>query len=394
MRVAYITTWGQQCGIATYTEELAQALREDGVGPVAFAPAGEGAGIREVPGIPWREVWSRNCAGLSAQLLAHLDGVDVLHFQHEDGLFRDPSGFLAALDDCRKKVKTVVTLHTVRHYGGWESTGFYDDLCKLAHAVVVHTPEALVSLSHAKGRTTTLVRIPHGTPRVAVESSIVNGVEQRTRGVKFLGLPEPLASMIVNREVSLGLAQGFQGPSKNSLASIRGFASAVARRLSTKSAFVISGEAFDQSWWGILQGNIASTGYANRMFYSPQFVSHEQMAYVMAAADWGVLNTNAWVLSSSGAAHLYAAYGVPIACASRPIYYEALQAGAIPFDIRSDDPTMPSESLINVIGALSAHEDVREQVAADMRKWAASTDWAVIGRKHLELYTKLLRARS
>ena len=394
MRVAYVTTWGQQCGISTYTEELATALLEGGVvHPIALAPAEGGVGIREVPGIPWKTVWTRNCHGLSEQLALHLAGVDVVHFQHEDGLFMNPANFLAAVQDCRKLCKVVVTMHTVRHYGTWLYSGFYDDLCKLAHAVIVHTPEALVSLAHSRGRTAILTRIPHGTP-LPTSTLLPSEFEAaRERGVALLNLPPPLSGMILSREVSLGLVLGFQGPSKNPVGTIRGFATAVARRLAPRAALVISGEAADQTWWSIIQGNTVATGYNNRIFYNPSFVAADQVQYVMAAADWGVLNTHAWVLSSSGAAHLYAAHGVPIACANRPIYHEALQAGAIPFDLESD-VEVPSTSLINAVGALAAHVDVREQVASDMRDWAQATAWPRIGMKHIELYHRVLEKRT
>ena len=384
MRVAQVTTWGQQCGIATYAEELLTAQLGLSIQPLVLAPSEVGVGIREVSGIPWRSVWGRSSLNLGDELQAYLEGVNIVHFQHEDGLFRQPRAFLQALHQLNKICKVVVTLHTVWHYGGWEGSGFYDDLREVADVIIVHTPEALAALSLARSKRAKLIRIPHGTALSNDQPA------DRAKGLELLGVPAAIAERILEREVTLGLVQGFQGPSKNTVATIRGFATAISQRLAPKSLLAISGEIGDNSmWWSVMQGVATTTGYGNRIIISPSFVAPHQMQHVMAAADWGVLNTCSWVLSSSGAAHLYAACGVPICVANRPIYYEALQGGAVPFDLEVD-VGLPSRSLINSIGALASSSELRRGVGREMLEWAQRTSWENVAKKHLELYKELM----
>lgn len=385
--VAFVSTFGQQCGIATYTEELASAMVAGFMAaPLVLAPSEAGVGLREVPGVPWRTSWSRNTLDLYEQLQGFLPGVDVLHFQHEDGLFRNAPVFLAALNMLRThhpNIRRVVTLHTVRHYGGWECVGFYDDLLALADVVVVHTAEALASLSQTRRPTAQLIHIPHGT---AVVAPVARDVELRARGLARLGVVNAsIVERVLANEVTLGLVQGFQGPSKNTVATIRAFAEGISRRLIPKSVLVISGEAAEPSWWNTLNGVAYSTGYEHRIIISTRFTKQHEMPAVMAAADYGVLNTNAWVLSSSGAAHMFAAHGVPITCANRPIYHEALQGGAIPFWL-GESPEIPTLSTVNAIAALASHQSVRQAIRHDMLEWAERTSWQKIAKRHMEAY--------
>lgn len=388
MRIAYVSTFGQQCGIATYTEELCTAMVSQNIAaPTVLAPAEAGVGLREVPGIPWRSCWSRN-GHLLSQLEGFLRGVDVLHVQHEDGLFRNPSalfGMLHTVKETYPKLLRVVTLHTVRPYGDFECSGFYDALVRTVDVIIVHTVEALASVAQARGRTARLRYIPHGT--AVMEPPPPRDVDARVRGLKLLNITvSQHVERILADEVTVGLVQGFQGPSKNTVATIRAFAVATARRLITKSILVVSGEAYDPSWWGVLSGVANATGYADRILVSTGFTQPHNMAAVMAAADYGVLNTNAWVLSSSGAAHMFAAHGVPLTCANRPIYHEAIQGGAIPFWLNEQDVGLPSLSMVNALAALASDSDVRKTVRYELLSWATRTAWERIARRHLEVY--------
>lgn len=386
MRVAYVTTWGCACGIATYSEELVAALQAAGLcQPLILASAD--SCLRPVGvEVPTQLAWARSDPQLGEHLIAITDtppGIDVVHFQHEDGLFPDPRAFFRTLAMLRGrgKVKTVVTMHTVREYGGWTFSGFLDALVDLADAVVVHTPEALAAIACSTGNHAKLTLIPHGCDTTVREGD-------RTRGFELLGIPETFRGKSV-----VGLAFGFFGPNKNLIATVRAVGAVIARRLCSKIVFVLSGDNAEQHQ--IYMSNVAgatyATGYFDRFILRKSFTPVADIPDVMAAVDFGVLNTTSHVLSASGAANVFLRHGVPLAVANRPIYTDAIRAGAIPFNIDEGRVEEPSGSMINAVAALARSAAVRSAVRAEELRHIQDVAWSRVAQLHHDLYQELLK---
>ena len=384
MRIALVTTWGTSCGIATYSEELTRAYLKAGHEVVIFAPAEMGSCIRETGiQVPTIQCWTRQFVGLPQkmeQILKTEPGFDIIHFQHEHGLFWSAPGLLEALRQLTEhKVRTVVTLHTIFHYGSWQHSGLYDGFKHFADAVVVHTAEGAASLACARGTRAELTIIPHGT-ELGVRG-------EREEGLRYLDVPQQLWDKAV-----FGMIFGFQGPSKNTVCTIRAFADSLSRRYQDNGMLIIAGEDGDTNYLHDVENAVGESGYGRHVHIHRGFTPVARVPDVMAAADFGVLNTNSWPISASGAAHVYMRYGIPLAVANRPIYNEAIRGGAIPFTL-GPDSGVPTLSMVNAIGALVRDVRLRAAIGQQLCAYAEKSSWENVAGQHVDLYRRLLDGR-
>jgi len=367
-RIAFVTTWGQHCGISTYSEQLAHALASGGSELVVFAPAVDdgGVGLTQVSArdtsreqkIGYYPVWSRRSVNYSpiVEYARQMD-VSLVHIQHEDGLFWDSELFLQLLKDLKNaNIKSVVTLHTVRPSGGAEHTGFYRRLRERTSAVVCHTPHAQSSLLAAAGAPEpgvspcSVVRIPHGTPKGRVGSP--------GEGLKVLNLPERRW-----RSRTWAICLGFVGPNKNIACTVRAVAEANARGMADVG-FIIVGETGEgaETYMGQVQHLINQSGYRDRFLVCDTYVQADKVADVLSLAAFGILNSTSRVFSASGQVHLFAAHELPLAVADLPIYSDAVAAGAVPFRIDGNRMEYPTLDAINAVAALGESQNLRKQV--------------------------------
>lgn len=386
MKLAFVSTWGQHCGISTYTEELVEALRETpDVRIMIAAPSELGVAIREEASLaPHQSLWQRR-EMVFERLVQGLAGFDVVHFQHEFGLFQINQTFLAACQALREAgSKVVVTLHTVHPFGGPVGGGFHAALAGTVDLLIVHTVEAAASLyMDTRGRGAAIEVVPHGARLAARDGD-------RERGARLLGLPRTLAHHVVVGDIPVCLVYGFQGPNKNTHMTLRTFALACSLRLAGNALLVIAGEASDDRYMLSLGSEIDASGHLNRLFLAPGFTPVEDVPHVLAAADFSVLNSNSWVFSSSGAAHALAAHKVPCAVVNRPIYREAIGGGALPFELHEGSCDTPSQSLVTALGALAVGPRLRAAIAEAQRAWVEAVAWPKIAERHMQLYRKVL----
>jgi hypothetical protein len=125
--LAVTPSFGTQCGIASYTYDLFQDVPR-----VGFARA-------------FDDIFA----------LYDVLGFDVIHFQHEHGLYYNNSDFILNIKNLRASfpsVRIFVTLHTVYDY----FVPFYANLSKLA-TIVVLNPASRLHIPNAQ-------RIEHGVP--------------------------------------------------------------------------------------------------------------------------------------------------------------------------------------------------------------------------------------
>jgi len=380
-----VTTWASQCGIATYSEGLCSGLKKHEVMPIPLVPQ-RVARTRNVPGFAVSEAWDRDDrTGGNLNWLSDVAKdleLDALHFQHEFGLFRDSTGFLRAVRALSKKLPVVITLHTPplsTHVLG--RFGWLSGLRRHASAIICHTIGGAASVAVTSG--SALVRhIDHGTP------SAQPGDPQQ--GLKILGLNRTPSS--------LGIALGFVSGSKNVACTVLAFGDALARKMVPPDAvFFVAGSSQGDIVYtnNSLRPALDYTGAAGiNLHFLDHFIKDEEIPHVLAAVDYGVLNTLSDNLSASGQVHQLATYGVAAAVANKPIYAEGIIAGAIPFEVSPNltgsRPDHPTASLVAAIGALASDKALRAACAQRMAAYGKATAWSVIAGKHAALYKELL----
>lgn len=385
MRLGVMTTWGTSCGIATYSEELYTAVAEQGVPVVILAPSEPGSSMHKRSDLPVEMCWGRDVHGIHEHVLTAIRHyqIDVLHIQHEFGLFRLPEAFRQLLVAVRKeKVKVVITLHTVFAYPT-QWPGFFQELRSLVDTVCVHTRQAQGVLVGLPGKASVKC-IPHGSP-------YPQAVGNSDTGRELLRIPSRTP---VDRRWAL--AFGFLGPNKNLVATLDAYAQVRSHGLVPALGLIICGEA-DGGYYSTttLPATVSATGYGRDIVSYYKFVTPDQVADVVAACSFGVLNeTMSKALSASGQVHLLAAHGLPLAVADVPKHTEAIQAGALPFQVDTACPARPTPSLVNALCAMTRSADLRRSVANGLAQMAQRTAWTRIAEVYKVLYQRLLGKES
>ncbi|MCD6503073.1 MAG: hypothetical protein DRN30_00005 [Thermoplasmata archaeon] len=173
MKVAYITTYPPTpCGIAEYTSYLIESLRNVCGGSEIYVFSDKDfKNTDQYIGRFGEVIIPSFQRGVSKydhliKLIKENGPFNVVHIQHEYGIFPSSAKFIKLIENLKKYADSVlVTLHTVYHksYEYQERVKHQIELLKAVDAVVVHSSlqefELLVQIEDPRK----LYRIPHGT---------------------------------------------------------------------------------------------------------------------------------------------------------------------------------------------------------------------------------------
>ncbi|GAG60448.1 unnamed protein product, partial [marine sediment metagenome] len=136
MNVAMVTPWTVKCGIYTYTRDLSEALFKKGVDVCIIR-------------IPRFGIKTLDIMKLVANSVP--EEVDLVHVQHEYGLYSGLEGTFYGVEGLKRLGKPVVTtMHSVGNFN------VDPVVCKNSDVVVVHNEYCSRRLDHRN------VIIPHG----------------------------------------------------------------------------------------------------------------------------------------------------------------------------------------------------------------------------------------
>jgi glycosyltransferase involved in cell wall biosynthesis len=165
-RVAFIgNSLPRQCGIATFTADLTDALaatfRQTDVFLVPINDVPEGY---DYPDQVWFEIAEKEIASYRrAADYLNINNVDVVSLQHEFGIFGGTSGshVLALLRELR--MPTVTTLHTILSEPTPQQRAVMDELAELSDTMVAMTSRSVDILRDVYGVPNSKIEIiPHG----------------------------------------------------------------------------------------------------------------------------------------------------------------------------------------------------------------------------------------
>lgn len=171
--IVLISTYNADCGIATYSRDLVLSLKKENVNVFVIAEAKHRDLIPKseiLEEIPVYRVWKRDAAyesqfGLSSivRLLKNCKVLpDIVHIQHEFGIFPDNAGFWRLIDELSTmKIAVAITLHTVMPPPA--NIGFFR-LFNNNVKIISHTNAARAILNNYYPFATYC--IPHGVPQI------------------------------------------------------------------------------------------------------------------------------------------------------------------------------------------------------------------------------------
>ncbi len=384
MRIGFVSTYPPiHCGVGEYTRMLSSGLKGRRPGLRITVLAEEGVGKpytdtqTDAPVLPSFKARSPQSFKRILDRLQELGGVDVLHVQHEYGIYGRGEEIVNNVLEAREEGlarRVVFTLHTVYHHcrRGPEA-GFQEAVMTGADAVIVHSPIQEYELqAQADGYPRNLYRIPHGTS--------VN---------PYLGTPrlELARRLGLDKSVLEGFIVGFAGflrPDKglDTLAEALGLLGPGWR---SGIHVLVGGEVRDEKLARLLE-DLKGRGVT----YMPRYLSGSEILMLAALSDVIVLpyKDPPGKYSVSGILHMSMGSMKPIIGSNTPRLSE-LYTLTPRLVFRAGDPGELARRLeeINTRG----YYDVILSYASPLYSYAVRTSWPRMAGRHISLYERLLR---
>lgn len=378
LRALFLSSYPpRQCGIATFTHDLANALQRDGrtCQVTAVSPPGRSY---DYPSEVVFEIRQDQLADYRhAAVMANRSPADVLVVQHEFGLFGGPAGgYLAEfLQDVEKPV--VTTLHTVLGRPSPEYRAATLDLIRYSDRLVVMSEVSRRLLVERYGAPADrIVFIPHGVPDpLEIDSSSL----KRALGLsgRFVLLTFGLLSRSKGIELVLEALPGVVSRHRDVLYVVLGATHPEVRRR--------EGEGYRQ----FLEDKVRELGLTDHVRFVNRFVDQETLIRYIQASDVYVtpyLNEEQVV---SGTLSYALAMGKPIV--STPYWYarELLAGGCgilVPF---GDVPAMD-----RAITRLVEDGEAYQRMAEAARSQGQRMRWPEVARQYGRLLQEVAAAGS
>ncbi len=366
MRVALLTTFGETCGIATYSEALIGALPDQGIEPSVLSPRLRPGDSPRGPQHP--RIWRRDRATLwqAVQTFRALRKAraEVVHVQISLGLTSPRFLYLLSMLCARARIPLLATLHDRDGGSRARHWAFRRTLLALRGAdLVVHEPDQRAELDHPRVHV-----IPHGIWSIPERSS------ERAR--RELGLP--IAGRIVSHF-------GFLHPDKGIEEVLRAIAELRAHGFPDLTYRVCGGTfptAASRDYLRRLQAEVRALDLQDAVHLTGEFLSEERTTLELQAADLLVLNYRTGNnQGASGAGRRALAVGRALAVSRAPIFD----------DMRGAVHTL-ERPLTEEIGELLAQPEQRQRLIEKCRAYREERSWARIAAAHARLYREL-RAR-
>ena len=334
MKIACLTPWKVACGIYTYSRDLTAALAELGVESYIVKLPRFGTKIPEI----------FNAVAESIPL----DKVDVIHIQHEYGLYnRLEGGFYGLL---RRLGKPVVT--TMHATGNWSVDRVVADV---SDRVIVHNEFCFRRFAFPDKTAI----IPHGCNRVECpppeESRRAMGIPAEAPVVGYCGfistykgLEMLVEAMTEIPDAALLIGGGWHaGPDTDYIMSLK-----------SRSLEVLEGRCM---WLGFVPDARLPTAYgAMSIVVYPSMYATESGALLMALS-----------------------HGKAVIASNLTPFAEKEEAGAL---MTFSD----LEDLREKIRLLLRDEDASSKLEAGARRYAENNSWEKVAERHVELYEGLL----
>ena len=361
MHVAILGTYPPtRCGIATFTADVEQSLRElatkvtiIGVDPDDVA---EGPFVHRLDPSSYAKAasWANN------------SDVDVVLVQHEFGVYGGADGEMLLRFTGALRVPYVVTFHTVLSPFQPNQSIVMEALCALAAAVTVFTPTARNMLVEQEICPATLIQIvPHGAPIELYDP--VDEIDARTS----FGLPS--TGPIISTFGLLSAGKGIE-------VAIRALAKVVIDDPDTR--YVIAGRTHPEvvrkegeHYRDSLRQLVSELGLEESVVFLDRFLSVEDLARLLAITDVFCTPYHGEGQIVSGALTFALAAGCPVV--STPYRYAS--------DVLADGAGLLVEfndcdGMAAAISKLVEDGPARAAALAAAQRYASGASWPAVGQ--------------
>jgi len=374
MRIAYISTYlPQQCGIATYTDFLIHAIRKEDLSLEIKIVAEKGASPISEESLEVIPCWDRN-ENYVEPIIARIKGCDIIHIQHEYGIYNFDDRLPLVLQGLDKNIKKVITIHCVRP-AQFSERGNIDEnytarIAELADKVIVHIrlqKEILIRLGIPAGR---IHVIPHGTE--------LSDKEQK-KSREEIGLP-------VNGKIILMF--GFIKKHKCHHIVLEALPE-ILEKIENVYLFIAGGLApsaikKDRDYADFIKSKTKDLGLQDNVIYANKFYLNEDVPYLFGASDIVLYPYDEGDLSASGSLHL-ALGAKKIVVASKIPKFDELKEVCEGLLVSPYNSSLIAKMILRVFEDQEFNRYLLDRIEEFRRK----TSWQVVAREHLKLYMEL-----
>ena len=298
-QVGFITTWNQECGLATYASFLTSQLPKDSF--VIFAETTT-AKTRIDEDFVTR-CWNRNSSDYSPLTKAVLaSNIAVLHLNCHPRFFTYPQ-FNGFLDTCRAKgITVIVSIHNLFTKED-TSTALFRSVDK----ILVHAEENIIEAVTNGASLDQVIVVPHG---VHVRPPLSTDQKNQIRKQFQIADDEKLI-------VTFGFIQAHKG--------IEALLESVEylRRIGVKAVGAVCGsthseDAQGQQYLTMLKTAAGELGIKQHLRFIDRFLTEDEVGQVLGAADAVLMNYRSQHFEASGACSLAVGAGAAVVTSIAP----------------------------------------------------------------------------
>ena len=358
--VTIVGPYNKKCGISTYIENLYFHLRKSFSVNIASEDTRNREDNSYEDGV--EKCWNCHSDDLNLKIIeqAAKFGNKVVHIQHEFGIFRNNNLLGKLISDLKRcGFRVAITLHTVL------SESIFDRYYSHADVIIVHS-ESAASRLYGKGINNVTV-IPHGT----YEPIQVGSIESIEFVEQFIRLdPGDI----------LGCSIGFITKDKLQEETLR--AVKISQEKVKNLKFLLIGSTgrreYDLEYFPILKSmENDSIKIVNK------YLSNKEVAMVLTACDFSIMNYHQTHHSVSGSSHLLMAYGVPSISSESRILQDLDSSMSIKVD------GYKIEDISKSIIEMCENEDKRFKMGDSALSRGIQTSWESSCKSHMKVYNSI-----
>ncbi len=359
----------RKCGIATFTSDLAEAVRKQGMPSTVVALNDPGSTYEYPADVVYQIPEKRVSSYRAAADYLNLQECSVVCLQHEYGIFGGPAGshVLQLLSNLRMPL--VTTLHTLLEEPSKEQFEVLEQITQLSQRVIVMTEKARsILLKQTKVDPGRVDLILHGTPDVVYKD------------------PNTLKQQIDAEGRDVLLTFGLLSPDKGIEYVIQGLPTLVEQN--PNLLYIVlgathphvraqTGDAYRKE----LYKQVEKLGLQNNVRFEDRFVSLDELVMYLQSADIYVTPyLKPQQVTSGTLAYAYSC-GKPIV--STPYWHAE--------ELLSDNrgvlvPFRDSEALSQSIGLLLADDQLRTEMATNAYRNGRAMAWPNVGREYIKCF--------
>jgi len=375
MKIAFVSPYlPVHCGIATYTDYLIQGIRK-------IDPALEIRVIAEKGADPVKQerfevipCWDRN-EDYVRPIVASANEVDLIHIQHEYGIFKLDERLPTLLRKFGPNIKKIITIHCLRpaqfSKKGVAEENFVNEIAKLADHVILHLNSQKAILERLGIPSEKLHIIPHGT-----ESSN----EDKGISRKRFGLPMDAKILVM---------LGFMKKHKCLHVILDALVEMLKERkdvyLFVAGSLAPSASQEDIDYAKFISKKIAELGIQNNFIHDDRFIPHEDVLHIIGVADIFMFPYVEEDRAVSGSFHLAIGADKPVIATRIPKFEEL-------GDVCDELLVLPynSSEIARLAIRLFKDEEFSCYVMNKIKILKDKTSWEIVAKMHLELFKQQL----